>query len=469
MAGNLARWLGLAEDPEEATYLSADPEAGEPSEHARTTLAPLTAADKQRLATSQPNTSSAGYSIDPLPAGVKADSTPEEVRAALTAPVQLPRPAAATAPRAGPLAGRGKTAPISTPPTYESLAALAPGGDAEAAAQPSAGGDPTTVNGIVGKMVSGAGLGPGAAGGQNSVIDAARRLLEARQASAGNRLIAGMAQAGATAIGKGDAPGLRQLAANAEVPVQEAEKDVARMDRRGELDARSRAAVEAAKRALGQTTLGERRQTEMERHNRAMEARRGAGGGAAAEKRRQALEERQVGGLEFAPGRTPAKDDATKMKSTVERVTGILNDLERMSDVYARKGAEFGWGADLATSQGSREQVMLNLKELENLGVLQKLDVDSLSRIIPDPNSMRGALDKDGMRAQFDNFNRQLRDLVATKAGARGYAVTDPRLRGEGAAPRPAPDAQDKPAEVRGKDGRTYVLNPATGKYRLKE
>jgi hypothetical protein len=312
-------------------------------------------------------------------------------------------------------------------------------------------------------------LTPGAGGVPPNAIAAARRLLEARQASAGNRLIAGMAQAGATAIGKGDAPGLRQLAANAEVPAQEAKQDVARMDRRGELNAHTKAAVEAAKRALGQTAMGERRQAETERHNRAMEARRGAGGGAAAEKRRQALEERQVGGLEFAPGRTPAKDDATKMKSTVERVNGILNDLERMSDVYERKGAEFGWGADLATSQGSREQIMLNLKELENLGVLQKLDVDALSRIIPDPNSIKGALSPETMKATFENFNRQLRDIVATKAGARGYAVTDPRLRGEGATTRAEPVTQDKPAEVRGKDGRTYVLNPTTGKYRPKE
>lgn len=229
------------------------------------------------------------------------------------APGPAPRPG-------GPLAGRGKTAPISAPPTYESLAALAPGSATDAPAQPSPGGNPTTVNGLVGRMIAGAGLAPGSGAPAPTVVDAARRLLEARQASAGNRLIAGMAQAGATAIGKGDAPGLRQLAANAEVPIQEAEKDVARMDRRTEGDARTKAAVEAAKRALAAQGLGERRQTEMERHNRAMEAKRG-GSSASQERADKRLEsDVQKAGKDLEPN--------AQMKADLETVIGAAKESD---------------------------------------------------------------------------------------------------------------------------------------------
>ncbi|HUR93071.1 MAG TPA: hypothetical protein VMY76_00715 [Gemmatimonadales bacterium] len=201
---------------------------------------------------------------------------PEEVEAALarapkTAPVTAGRATPGlspvqgkaglgTSPRssaAGSLAGLGKAAPMPAAAQDGVRGMLAELRQNPVAAQlteqPAQGGNPTTVNGMVGKMVAGAGLAPGSGAPPPtpSIVDMARRLLEARQAS-GNRLIAGMAQAGATAIGKGDAPGLRQLAANAEVPTQEAEKDEARFERRTERDARTKAAVEAAKRALSE-------------------------------------------------------------------------------------------------------------------------------------------------------------------------------------------------------------------------
>jgi hypothetical protein len=157
------------------------------------------------------------------------------------------------------------------------------------------------------------------------------------------------------------------------------------------------------------------------------------------------MDERQVGGLEMTG--KPSADDAKQMKEAVQAANLILNDLGRMEDVYSGKpdasgkrsggkGAEFGWGEDQRVSTGSQTNVLLKLKELENLGVLQKVDVDTLSQIIPDPNSMRGVFDEGGTKAAFANFNKQLRETVSARAAARGYRVTDPRLRGGPAAPK---------------------------------
>lgn len=353
--------------------------------------------------------------------------------------------AQAPAPRSGgPLAGRGKTAPIATPPTYESLAALAPGGDAEAAAQPSAGGDPTTVNGMVGKMVTGAGLKPAVGSATPNVLDAARRLLEARQASAGNRLIAGMAQAGATAIGKGDAPGLRQLAANTEVPVQEAEKDVARFERRTERDARTKAAVEAARRALGQTALGERRQAEMERHNRAMEARRGAKGGTG------------TGGGKILPA------------SEAANVGGIDAAVGMLDQLMQTRGEKTGWasgvmqyvpGTDAAQYTDAQRAAAQTVGTILEGGKLTESDLARYMTLLPTAGD-----GEERARAKIENIKTllaQKRAGVLGAMGGAGYNVS--RLQAPAAqgtpASTPEPDAATATVRVRRKsDGKIREL-----------
>ncbi len=140
-------------------------------------------------------------------------------------------------------------------------------------------------------------------------------------------------------------------------------------------------------------------------------------------KRQNTLDEREVGGLEIPPGKVPSRQSATEMAKTVEKTQQALSDVEQMIDVYKRQGAEFGYGDDRATSMAARERLLLNVKELENLGVLQKLDVEELNRLLPNPNSARGVFDTSATQQSFDNFHKSLRERVAFRAQARNYAV----------------------------------------------
>lgn len=165
------------------------------------------------------------------------------------------------------------------------------------------------------------------------------------------------------------------------------------------------------------------------------------------ERLRRDMDERAVGGLEFQEGRLPAKADAQALKSTVEAVRAIDNSLRRMEDVFGQKGAEFGFGSDRAASVQAREDAILAMKEVANLGVLNGRDYEILSRLLPDPNSTRGVLAPGDIKSQFDEFRRQLASKLAASADARGYRITDPSLPGGPA--RNGPKPPPRPGMVR--------------------
>lgn len=138
---------------------------------------------------------------------------------------------------------------------------------------------------------------------------------------------------------------------------------------------------------------------------------------------RQGLEEREVGGYDFAPGRIPSKDNAKKFTDAVTAVNGMRGDLDALEENFKAKGTESFFGADQARQSAARESILLQLKELQNLGVLNGRDYEILSRIVPDTSSPMAMLSNNTtLAAQFGEFRRQLENRLQAGAGAMGYA-----------------------------------------------
>lgn len=386
------------------------------------------------------------------------------------------------------------TAPITAPLPYESLARYAPGGDADrqdalryAAGRGANGSSPSAQ---MAALVMG-GAAPTRAPGEETLTPTQQALKWAAQRS----ILAQAARIGGTAIGRGDAPGYAALERAAGEPLAALQMEQAQADRASALlrqqammdptSPESRAVQEllgtlpgmkGTQVPAGQAELAlkvaEARQkgmpsatdlAMMELRREALDLRREQGAAQLAEDRARRAEneafreaailgprrehlareagERAVPGYGFAPGQFPSAVSAEKMRDALSRVGQIETSLGSMRDIWRRSGAELGWGAERATSQSDRQDILLNLKELQNLGVLQKVDVDTLEKVIPDPNTLRGAFLPGDIEAKFDTFERQLRSTIATRAAARGYVP-----QGGGAAPAPA--AGGPPARV---------------------
>jgi hypothetical protein len=145
--------------------------------------------------------------------------------------------------------------------------------------------------------------------------------------------------------------------------------------------------------------------------------------GAREDRIRQGLEEREVGGYDFSPGRIPSKDNAQKFTQAVTAVNGMRGDLDALEENFKAHGTESLFGANQARQSGARESIMLQLKELQNLGVLNGKDYEILSRIVPDTSSPTAMLSKNStLAAQFGEFRRQLENRLQAGASTMGYA-----------------------------------------------
>lgn len=117
------------------------------------------------------------------------------------------------------------------------------------------------------------------------------------------------------------------------------------------------------------------------------------------------------------------KEEMVKFREGTYKAGQAATLIKSIEDMVAEHGTE-SW------SMGSASKVMnekfgnliLQLKELKNLGVLQKIDVDTLEKVVPNPTSlMRTSTWQDQMSA----FKQQLADDLDLSAKMRGYSIDD--------------------------------------------
>ena len=130
-------------------------------------------------------------------------------------------------------------------------------------------------------------------------------------------------------------------------------------------------------------------------------------------------------------GFTPTTQDAEKIKVARDARDGIAAGMARLDDLYKTNGTELV-GDNATEMEGIVTGMQLNLKELQNLGVLNGPDLALLQRQIPDPSSLaenaKGFTGQDRYVAKRDTFVNALEDKFESGLRARGFQRTDERL-----------------------------------------
>jgi hypothetical protein len=155
------------------------------------------------------------------------------------------------------------------------------------------------------------------------------------------------------------------------------------------------------------------------------------------------LAERQVGGFHPRKGVIPSDFQARKLSELSASTDTTLESLSTVRKGFEKYGPEFFFGKARAMGLPSLEDARLRAKELYNLGVLNGQDYAIVSRIIPDPNTLRaGAFPKDFL-TQMTTVDRILRRALARTAYRYNYEpdapVTAPETPGSAPAGLEAP------------------------------
>lgn len=143
-----------------------------------------------------------------------------------------------------------------------------------------------------------------------------------------------------------------------------------------------------------------------------------------ADKKAEGLAKVQVGGFVLAPGARPSDDDAKKMKTSAENYLNINSGLQRWKSLYENNGTEQGWGTVKDTMEKEKQSIVMQLKDMENLGVLSGDDAVRLEAQLPDTTSWKPMTDKT-IRSAFKTFETQLRDRLRNGAKTRGYVWSE--------------------------------------------
>lgn len=135
------------------------------------------------------------------------------------------------------------------------------------------------------------------------------------------------------------------------------------------------------------------------------------------------LEEREVGGFSIEEGRVPTLKSAETMNTTASAANAALTSLDDMERIYKGNKAELFFGEKHRQSEGARKNIYAQMAQLQNLGVLQKTDIEFLTGLIPDPNSVSGVFDEVGTQAAFEQLRTEMQRRIQHNAKARGYVV----------------------------------------------
>lgn len=163
---------------------------------------------------------------------------------------------------------------------------------------------------------------------------------------------------------------------------------------------------------------------------------------AAKQKDANAMAELSVGGLQIAPGARPTKKSAETMSTNMEKYNNINGNLDALEMLFNQAGTEQLPTQSKALMDGLVNAIGMDLKEMQNLGVLNGQDWVLLKQQMPDVTGFGVPRTNETIRKQFESFRRQLADKVSNSAKARGYVWEGPAAKTQ-----PAPEAPKRPAK----------------------
>jgi hypothetical protein len=131
----------------------------------------------------------------------------------------------------------------------------------------------------------------------------------------------------------------------------------------------------------------------------------------------------------------PGKEQRASQK-VINQTNDALTQYKAKLDQY---GAKFIPGADTAELESAYANLMLEAKELYNLGVLQKADMEVINAVMEDPTSMKAQLyGKEGLKGQLQIFETKIEDAKKRHAeqfgaeaapGAPAWATSGNRVK----------------------------------------
>lgn len=117
------------------------------------------------------------------------------------------------------------------------------------------------------------------------------------------------------------------------------------------------------------------------------------------------------------------KEEMVKFREGTAKMGSAAMIIKAMEDMVEEHGTQ-SWavGSSSKMMAGQYKNLLLQLKEVKQLGVLQKIDVDTMEQTVPNPtNFMTNQSWKDQMNA----FKQQLADDFGLSAKMRGYEIDD--------------------------------------------
>lgn len=108
---------------------------------------------------------------------------------------------------------------------------------------------------------------------------------------------------------------------------------------------------------------------------------------------------------------------------TLKDVAGTVKELDSLVEEHGTDWINVPFGNKIKDRMETNYSgLILKLKELEKLGVLQKLDVDALEAVVPNPGSM---INTATYTAKMGEFKKDLARRLQTSAATGGFKVSD--------------------------------------------
>lgn len=144
---------------------------------------------------------------------------------------------------------------------------------------------------------------------------------------------------------------------------------------------------------------------------------------AASDKLQAEMIKKQIPDFDIMPGIMPQEEDVKKIKSASAARLGIQSSVSKLESLVSKYGTETFPSAPGDAMKQITKSTQLQLKEFENLGVLNGKDMEVLTAMLPDPSGTFSSLSTSSptVLKQYKQFKTELDDRLAGNALARGY------------------------------------------------
>lgn len=173
------------------------------------------------------------------------------------------------------------------------------------------------------------------------------------------------------------------------------------------------------------------------------------------------MSERNVGGYTTDPNNPPTLSSSKEMAKIKIAHDNIQSNLGELRDTFSKHGAENVGGTHYTAMVNARERAIMQLKELERLGVLNGRDYELLAKQLPDPTSLRSRIFNADTLQAFDSAIRDISGRVTNAAKAYKYtpeqaATAQPQ---ESGGPRKQYSKSRNQTRIVHPDGRVEILD----------